>query len=561
MLLNIGMKKALLRKHNSLLAVIILGVLFFGVYSWYYSGNTSMFTSPDETANNFFIDRFARTSELTLYEPLNQVVSSGIVRPRSTAYVDGVITSGSFVGMIIIYGLIAKVFSVGVIPFLTPFFAVLGAVTFFLLIRELFGKKIALISYILLITLPPFWYYSSRGMFHNVLFVSLLIIGLYLLVSQLRHNRNIVWYAGSGLCIGLAIFVRASEFVTIMIPFLFILILHRKRIQYTDMIALCIPIVGVVILILIINNTLYGSPLSFSYSQAEIQLGSISVATQSLWSKIKQLFLPFGFDVRQMTFSVGQYLLQIFIYLTIPLVAGLLVFMKQIVLLGVQSIKIVKHPGQLHDIQISPVRLWYTVGYLLMGVWLICYYGSFVFSEYIDEETILFGSSYLRYWLPLYVFGLPLIVFGIVRIGAAYMTRITRAFTYAIFCFVFVYVSFSLTIGDDLQGLSKLQADRQNNLTLQEDIVRQTEEHAVIISGYIDKVIFPKRSVIVRLPSDDAVAASDVRRLQEQTQVYYVHNALDSISTQQMKSLRVYGYVFSKVYQNPHGPEVLYKVL
>ncbi len=544
--------------HLPLLAVIVLGVAFFGIYSWFYMGSHGIFTSPDEMANYYFIQRFADDSALTMSDPLNQVVSGGIVRPRSTAYANGNTVPGSFVGMIIIYGLLAKLFSIHVVLFFTPFFSVLAAIMFYLFLRDLFGYRMALLSYILLLIMPPFWYYSSRGMFHNALFVALLMMGTYVLFHQLRSRGSSMWYALSGLLIGLSIFVRASEIITVSIVMLSLALVYRKRAQILDAIIFATPLVGVVLVMLLINNTLFGSPLSFSYSQDAVQFSSVSAVSQSLLLKVKQIVLPFGFDMASITHVAKQYLLQIFIIIMLPLWYSLAMLLKGAVESVLQKVNLIKD-SSLDKIPRS-VR-WYIFVFLVLSTWLILYYGSFRFSEYIDSDQILLGSSYLRYWLPIYVFSVPIVVFGVAQMSALFRKVILRKLFIVVISGVLVGSAFIITLNDPLQGLIKLQTDRANNYTLQQNVQFLTEPEAVIISGYADKAIFPVRSVIVRLPDLGREAAQDVQKLQDKVPVYYIYNPLDTTSSQEKKNLETYGYVFQEIYANPQGPEVLYKVL
>ena len=85
----------------------------------------------------------------------------------------------SFLGMMLSYGTIAKIFSWKVIPYLTPLIGALGIVFYYLLIAKIFDKRNAFLSALVLFSLPVRFYYSARSMFHNVPFVSFLIIGLY----------------------------------------------------------------------------------------------------------------------------------------------------------------------------------------------------------------------------------------------------------------------------------------------------------------------------------------------------------------------------------------------
>jgi len=251
-----------------ILFLLVFCIVFFCIYSYFNllifkrlsdfskvfdnanNGTDVKFSSPDETANYFWISRIARGKPLYYFEELNGL-GNNLVHPRSVNAVGGKIVPGSFLGMIIIYGFLAKIFGLWVVPYLTPFFSVLGIVFFYLLIKEIFQKKtIALLAAMLLSFIPPWLYYSSRGMYHNILFMSLLIMGIYELfyVFGTGHiksfkfkvlNFNLILnslilkyflYFFVGLLIGLAIITRTAEIVWVGVTVIFIFALHFKKI-------------------------------------------------------------------------------------------------------------------------------------------------------------------------------------------------------------------------------------------------------------------------------------------------------------------------------------------
>jgi len=177
-------KKALnfIRKDKGFLIVCLLALLFFFATSSFYfftqDNDFVKWTSPDETANYIFSKLYAQEDKLVIIEKYN-LYTEGIMHPRSFRVDGDELKPVSFLGIMLIYGSIAKLTSYKIIPFLTPFFGALGIIFFYLLIKKIFNKRNALISVFLMATFPPFVYYTARSMFHNVLFVVFCIIGLY----------------------------------------------------------------------------------------------------------------------------------------------------------------------------------------------------------------------------------------------------------------------------------------------------------------------------------------------------------------------------------------------
>ena len=184
-----------IKKNLSIIIVILLAIVFFiGTSSFnYFAQNNDFikFSSPDETSNYIFTKLYAQTNNLSIYEKYN-LYAKDIIHPRSVRSDFGVLKPVSFLGIILIYGKIASLFSYKIIPYLTPFFAGIGIIFYFLLIKKIFNKKNALISAFILACFPVYIFYTARSMFHNVIFVVFLIIAIYFsfLMKEKRKQKK-----------------------------------------------------------------------------------------------------------------------------------------------------------------------------------------------------------------------------------------------------------------------------------------------------------------------------------------------------------------------------------
>jgi len=385
-----------LESNRHFIILALVGIVFLFVYSWLFIGTEAKFTSPDETANYHFIKLVAEKNQLRFYEPLNEV-TDGLVRPRSMGFVDGFTVPGSFLGIILIYGILAKVFGTGIILYLTPIISVIAVLFFYLLIKEIFDKKIAFISSLLLFILPPFWYYSARGMFHNILFISLLIIGFYFFVKFLtaisnRKRATSLNILLSGFFIGLALITRTSEIIWVGIILLVLIIVNRSKFGWRNLAVFLGPLILLFILILLINSQIYGSILG-NYSQGVIETNSLGAASQTLYSNFQKLVLPFGVDFERVGQAAYRYLIVIFPWFSILLVVGLVWLIKNVIL-GWFGKLFSEVKDYLSEIQ--PFQKLYLGLYLLILIWLVIYYGSYEFYEYLDRTKIILGSSFIR---------------------------------------------------------------------------------------------------------------------------------------------------------------------
>ena len=549
-----------LRANSNILILFIVGVFFVLIYAWFYYGPGVNFTSPDETANYYFTELFSDSGELRYSESLHEI-GTGLTRPRSTVMVGEYVAPGSFLGLMTIYGVIAKIFGSGIILLLTPIVSVVGVLFFYKLIKEIFSKRIAFISALLLFVLPPYWYYSSRGMFHNVLFLVLFIIGLYYLIRIFTASlqKKSVWLhiVLSGLFIGLALFTRTSE-ISWILPLLIVLIFFlKKKVGWTKSILFIGVLVFVICGFLLINQSVYESVVASSYSVPSIDTTSVQTTTTSLFNTVTKLIFPFGVDFQTIGSAAYHYLLKMFPWFSVLLIIGLVAVAK-------------RNIGRLPD-KISawipnakngnPRQRLYLILYILCGSWLVVYYGSFNFIEHFNPSEIILGSSYLRYWLPIFVFGLPLCASSVLYLRSLIKKPIFQSGIMTIFVGIFILLSCNVTMLDPLQGLVQLKkynVSAQNRSVLVNKI---TEEESVILAGHSDKVFFPTRKVI-------AVASSEVARgglviqslLSDNIPLYYIYNPLDSTAEDTKKIFNDYNINISEVHQFVESNEVLYKL-
>lgn len=185
--------KNFLKNNLFIIIVSFFAVIFFfsvSVFNFTTQGEDFVkWLSPDETANYVITKLYGQTGSMIIFEKYNLYVDD-IMRPRSFRSDHGDIKPVSFLGIIIIFGTIVKYTSYKVLPYLTPLFAAIGIIYYYLLVKKIFNKNIALVSSIILAFFPVYIYYSARSMFHNVLFTVFLIIGLYYSLKMTEGFRN-----------------------------------------------------------------------------------------------------------------------------------------------------------------------------------------------------------------------------------------------------------------------------------------------------------------------------------------------------------------------------------
>ena len=142
--------------------------------------------------------------------------------------------------------------------------------------------------------------------------------------------------------------------------------------------------------------------------------------------------------------------------------------------------------------------------YLLICVpvsfFIFSYYGSWIFSDN-QTSTVSIGTSYIRYWLPIYIFVLPLIALFFKNIVNLFSGRKRQAVILflIITCFLF---SLKIVLFDSSDGLIKIYRDIKKSEVIFYEVNKLIEQDAIIIVDRADKIFFPEFKVAYPLRDD-----------------------------------------------------------
>ncbi len=537
-----------IKKNLDFLLVCLLALGFFLLTSLTIIANQPeggyyLWSSPDESANYYVTLNYATSRELSVLDRAG-VISQGWTSPRSLRNDLGFLKPVSFPGIILIYGSIASFLGLGFIPFLTPLFAALGIIIFYLLVRRFFRDRVALWSAFLLTFFPVYIYYSVRAMFHNVLFIVLLLAGLYLLslaISKIKKKKKLVslpeniekkklgekivkflslgddanrWFSFipsffAGVFIGLTLITRTSEALWLL-PLLFLIWLFYAR--RFALIRLLLFFAGLFLALLpaaYYNQILYGSYFYGGYKELNSSIDEISqIGTdlvsglglsywQGLLNKLETLIFYFGFKPLQSLQMFQAYIVKMFPLIFWPGAFGFIILM-------IRSFR-----------QPKKKIILYLLGGLLISAFLIFYYGSWKFNDNPDVTRATIGNSYTRYWLPIYLWLMPLGTWFLVRFSEALfrskkivknwrqnlssITQVLFIFLYSISSLFFVFFG-----SEEAIVYSRYNTIKDKNAA--ELVLSKTEKDSVIINRYNDKYFFPQRRVIMATFPDDDLA-------------------------------------------------------
>ncbi len=536
----------------SVFLIIIGGLFFIGTSAYSYCIQRPGFvkwSSPDETANYYFSKLWAETGSLIAQSPID-VPEGVLVRPRSFKVVDNTLRPVSFVGLPLLYGFLARLSSVDILPYLTPFFAVLGLLAFFGIVRRLFNLPTAIIGTTLAAFFPVYWYFTAKSMFHNVLFAACGLIACYCglrALDRLRLARHqsvsyfpaLIWLAVSGLAFGWAIATRTSELLWLIPIALILVIAYFKEIGWYRWLWWAswswIGMLPAVYWNIILYDHWYGGGYpTMSQSIATISQTSLSLFNfhnlADKFTVLWQTIFHFGFWPKQSLTMFQHYVIEMFPWLMPLALIGILVFI-------------------FHRRQWKKDKWLYLFLWILASVFLVLYYGSWTFNDNPDASHFTIGNSYTRYWLPLYLGALPWAAEGLWQLANfLFQRRLVKPIVTLAVIGISCWSLHFTAVGSE-EGL-KFTAERQvADYHLWSEVLSRTEDDSIIITLYQDKLFFPERQVLVGL-FDNNVMNRYYGNLLKKWPVYYFSFRFSDDALEYLNNRRLppFGYKLEKIW-------------
>ncbi len=518
------------KRHWHTILVVLAAIGFFFVASSFnYLSQDNAFVkwlSPDETANYTVARLYAQTGSLQFFEKYN-LIAEDIIHPRSFRSDWGWIKPVSFVGMPLYYGAIGRLLGIDVIPYLTPLFGAIALIFFYLLIREFFGKTNALMSTVLAAAFPVYVYFSARSMFHNILFIAALIIGLYFVVRMVRRRPpeeggylsrtwpSFLYALLGGAAFGVAAAARTSELLWLAPLLVGLWLFNFRKVGLVKLFFFAYGIFLALLPVMFWNQTLFGSWKSSGYPELNDSLFTLEqsggalaqTAAAGKWydigpalAKVQDTVFHFGFHPGQSLHIFDDYVTTMFPWLFWLAGAGILLFI-------------------IYYKKYTRGRWLFFLGWAAVSTILVIYYGSWLFFDNPDQTSTI-GNSYTRYWLPLYLGALPFVSLIIIFATSVLRQRHVIAVARAIAVAALVTVSIQFVWNDPAEGIAvSIEKQKQSRLEW-EQVTALTEPNAVIITRYHDKLLFSERKVVIGLFNDKNMIRA-YARIARYIPVYY----------------------------------------
>lgn len=485
---------------NRLLVLLLLlpGALFFVIPSV----GSSVFLSPDETANAVSARTFAWQRNMRYEEPLLEQFPW--LHPRSFVTQGTAMVPVGFLGLPILLGIIWKLVGEWGLVLFTPLLALSVAFPLWRFTSK-WGRTSQAATVLTWLSFPTVILYANRGLFANLPVVCLTVWACYFLWDE-RVVRRASSVALAGLCAGFAIAMRPTEIVWVL-PWLWLamrpLSLRRREVSEVLMFgfALSFPL----FLAAFVAWRTYGSPDAVGYFLRDpvviapgYQLPPASHV--SIW--------PFGIHPMNVLRNVWFYLVKTLWPWVVPLVAIAMLFWK----------KRTARP------------------YLIAGAWttfaLVLIYGQAVYQDHVGVNFVSFGNSFLRYLLPI----APLAALAV----GALATKLPKRFSVAIVALL-VLLGTNMALRGDSESVLPSRQELQRYQAIRNAAVEKLGTETIILSERSDKIFFPTFRVASPLPEK-----SELKRLR----CGYPALFAETLNQQEFSRWEDAGFSFMSVVEN-----------
>ncbi|MEK7644032.1 MAG: hypothetical protein AAB390_01895 [Patescibacteria group bacterium] len=507
--------------------LLFVSIVFFFVYLFLYiwptplampptvfEGRTEpaflVLNQPDEAANYFFIRRLVLNSEFGYLEPLAELTDNQ-VHPRSMTVVRGSLAPIGFPGMILIYGVIVKIiiFFTGVrwlnivVVSITPLIAAITPLLFYPFLKKIFSERISFFSALALYILPPWWYYASRPFQNNTIFCLALIFFLYACVRNIdaekENQQNKFWSFVLGLSWVLPVYFRGSELGLLAILGGGIILTQCKKWDKKSLLSFSGGLIAGATIYFFTQYLYYGNILGTGYARPELDgdAGTI-LSIKSTIPGLGNLLLPFGFHPVAILKNFYHYIFILFYPWPLLYFGGFLFVTFLSVFSAKNSSGKASAAGHFAELAVDAPRIRAYIASLIFGLsYLLIFYGSWNFADNL-AGAVSIGSSQTRYFLPIFVFALPLAVIFVHEIW-----RLGRGGKIIAFLLVgALSIASARMVYRPFEGLMAVKSHVADYYGWRTEIINRTEPEAIIVTRYADKYLFPTRKVIAGLGSD-----------------------------------------------------------
>ena len=471
--------------------LIITGLflLLFSCYSYLYHFSGYRFNSPDETAVFYFLSEFLSEGKLYYEDTANQW-GEGLVHPRSMLAFGNKVVPITFPAFFLIFGAVGLVLGLKSLVYVVPFLSVLTVFAFFYIIKQFWGRRVAMISAFVLALHPAFIYYTARGFLPNALFVDLFILGIFFLVKcavSLANKENYTPFIYCFLAVFLIDYARSVRpfeliWMWIVVGAVFIYYKDWYALIWKKIIAIWLGVaIFFTVVVLGLNWWLYGNPFSSGYYIFSNR--SVEVVETAPMEKVKaELTKVKKVDLHNISSNFYCFLVYVFPWFAILATLGAvnIFYDKRLSF---------RNCGNWRErFKNLPFEIKYIFIFLAVMAILLVFYGSWNFTDNISGNVTI-GNSYVRYFLPIYIMGIPLV--------AVFLNKflVKRSLLVSALGIMSVWSVIAVWSGED--GIASIRKNFEQYARTRAIVLQKiAKDSSIIISERSDKIFFPDLRVI-----------------------------------------------------------------
>ncbi|MFA5126563.1 MAG: hypothetical protein WC465_01000 [Patescibacteria group bacterium] len=486
-------------KYN--LSILVGSLLFAIIYSltvwtvWWPqwqagSGQQLIFNWPDANANYFSAKVLAEEHTFKVFEPLN-LSTDNLLHTRSLNVIDGFLLPMTWLPNIAIFALFFALLGAFGVLLLTPLLSAAIVFLVYKILELVFqDKRLAFFASLLFWPLAPWFYFSQLAMLTNILFIFLVVLAAFLFAKKS--------YWSASLFLSLSLMCRPTELVWLLLSFVCLFYWQRRQFSRQQLISSVLVFAAVVLAGLYLNKIVYGSYFSFGYINFQDKTLPTEILDRqtNVFAWLKAIFIPFGFNLKLIVYNFAKYFVKLVWPYIILALFGLFYWFKNR----------------------RSEKLWsgYLVLNIIIFVFILLFYGSWDLADPLVKNLNFISSSYVRYFLPLYILLLPWAAHAL-----SVWSKHARWPKVLVWPLLIILAAFSLysAYGAKYDGLFKHQqylAGYWQEFSLVKNLAPQG---SVIVTERADKIFFPYYKVVV--PQGDLPLWPRLAKIVEQVPIYY----------------------------------------
>lgn len=448
--------------------VFVISLLFYSVPVYL---SHAMIGGPDDLSFTYTAEQLINKHSFIFDSNYNDIYDTNVFVPRSFVYVSGkgvisIVTPGVPL-LLAIVGIILF----GFIEYAIPLISAIGVIIFYYFVKENFDQENALVSALLLSTLPVYWNWSIYT-YSDIPSIVFLILGLYSFQKAIKTNKSSAYLITGGI-IGFWILLRPTNFILFPAIALY-LMLNRKKIKNKKGALIGIVLFSSIIFgFLLYNQVMFGDFLKTGYQLYNQPYPSQDILPMQNNNSPKSSITEFIHPKRILWHICN-----------LPLYSAF-----------AAPFFIISLTGLFYSLQNRKDRD-LTILVFLILISLVGFFGNLTDYYGIEQNNFNSRSSYLRYLMPAYVL-LIMYVYPV-------LDKLFEKKSLIALIILFIASNISVIFFAPYDNMLQIIAQRNEFYDMRLYLLNMTSPSAVVFTAHYDKVIFPDRTVFgyQRIPQE-----------------------------------------------------------